>query len=246
VVKSADRVMAVLDLVAERGALPFSEIAGALGLPKSSAHALLRTMAGRGYLAVDPERRYALGARIWELAQAVPRVEDLRTLMKPLMDEVVRRTGETVQLATLDGLSAVYLALSESPHPVKLTSRAGVRLPAHTSAIGKALLAELDPREAARRLQGAELARLTDRTIVSVPKLLAELERTRERGYAVDSEEFAIGLRCIGVPIRDLDGEAVAAISVSMPTPRYSREAAANARTALAEAACSAAVALGR
>ena len=153
-VKSADRVMAVLDLVAERGPLPFSEIAAALALPKSSAHSLLRTMEGRGYVALDADRRYALGSRMWELAQAVPQVEDLRTLLKPLMDEAVQRTGETVQLATLDGVSAVYLALSESPHPVKLTSRAGVRLPAHTSAIGKALLADLEPAEAATAAQG--------------------------------------------------------------------------------------------
>ena len=156
-VKSADRVMAVLDLVAERGAMPFSEIAEALALPKSSAHSLLRTMEARGYVAIDDERRYRLGSRIWELAQAFHEVDDLRTLMKPLMDEVVERTGETVQLAILEGVSAVYLALSESPHPMKLTSRAGARLPAYTSAIGKTLLASLDRDEAARRLDGAEL-----------------------------------------------------------------------------------------
>ena len=245
-VKSADRVMAVLDLVAERGALPFSEISEALALPKSSAHSLLRTMEARGYLSIDDERHYRLGSRIWELAQAFHEVDDLRTLMKPLMDEVVERTGETVQLATLEGVSAVYLALSESPHPMKLTSRAGARLPAYTSAIGKSLLAELDPAEAARRLDGAELDKLTDHTIVSVPALLEEFERTRERGYGVDDEEFAVGLRCLAVPIRDLDGKAVAAISVSMPTPRYSRAAAANARAALAEAAEKATAVLGR
>jgi IclR family KDG regulon transcriptional repressor len=245
-VKSADRVMAVLDLVAERGTLPFSEISEALGLPKSSAHSLLRTMEARGYLSIDEERRYRLGSRIWELAQAFHEVEDLRTLMKPLMDEVVERTGETVQLAVLDGISAVYLALSESPHPMKLTSRAGARLPAYTSAIGKTLLAALDPEDAACRLDGAELTRLTDHTIVSVRALLEELERTHQRGYGIDDEEFAIGLRCIAVPVRDLDGKVVAAISVSMPTPRYSRAAAANARKALAEAAEKATAVLGR
>ena len=151
--------MAVLDLVAERGAMPFSEIAEALALPKSSAHSLLRTMQARGYVAVDEQRRYRLGSRIWELAQAFHQVDDLRTLMKPPMDEVVERTGETVQLAILDGVSAVYLALSESPHPVKLTSRVGARLPAYTSAIGKTLLASLDRDEAARRLSTAPSSR---------------------------------------------------------------------------------------
>ena len=245
-VKSADRLMAVLDLVAERGALGFSAITEALELPKSSAHSLLRTMEARGYLSIDGERKYRLGSRIWELAQAFHQVDDLRTLIKPLMDEVVEKTSETVQMATLDGVSAVYLALSESPHPMKLTSRAGARLPAHTSAIGKALLAELDPEEAARRLAGAELVRLTEHTIVSATDLLAELEMTRKRGYAVDDEEFAVGLRCIAMPIRDLDGKVVAALSVSMPTPRYSRSAAANARVALATAGEKATAILGR
>jgi DNA-binding IclR family transcriptional regulator len=246
-VKSADRVMAVLDLVADRGSMPFIEIAERLELPKSSAHALLRTMEARGYLALDPvTKTYRLGSRIWELAQAFHEVEDLRTLMKPLMDRLVERTGETVQLASLDGISAVYLGLSESPHPMKLTSRAGARLPAYTSAIGKALLAELEPEEARARLEGATFEKLTEHTITSVEDLLAELERVRRQGYSVDNEEFAVGLRCVAMPVRDLDGKPVAAISVSMPTPRYSRKAAADARKGLAETVAAAADRLGR
>jgi DNA-binding IclR family transcriptional regulator len=246
-VKSADRVMAVLDLVAERRSMGFSEIAERLELPKSSAHALLRTVEARGYLVLDPEQRtYRLGSRIWELAQACHEIEDLRTLMKPLMDRLVERTGETVQLATLDGTSAVYLGLSESPHPMKLTSRAGARLPAHASAIGKALLASIDPEEVRRRLGDATLVKLTDHTITGVPQLLDELERVRQRGYSVDDEEFAIGLRCIAMPISDIEGAVVGAISVSMPTPRYSRAVAANARKALAETVAEATGRLGR
>jgi DNA-binding IclR family transcriptional regulator len=245
-VKSADRVMAVLDLIAAERALTFTEIIDRLELPKSSAHALLQTMEERSYIVFDPEARsYRLGSRIWELAQSYHEIEDLRTVMKPLMDELVTRTDETVQLATLEGIEAVYLELSESPHPVKLTSRAGARLPAYTSAIGKSLLASLDPDEAARRFEGVELERLTSHTITEVPALLKELERIRRQGYSVDSEEFAVGLRCIAMPVRDRDGVTVAAISVSMPTPRYSRQVAANARRALADTVAAAAERLG-
>ena len=151
------------------------------------------------------------------------------------MNELVERTGETVQLATVEDLSAVYLDLVESPHPVKLTSRAGARLPAHTSAIGKVLLAELDPDELERRLDGVELERLTEHTITDPAALLDELGSIRRRGYSVDDEEFALGLRCIAMPIRDRDDRAIAALSVSMPTPRYSRSVARAAREALAE-----------
>ena len=247
-VKSADRVMSVLDLVAASGALSFTAIVERLGLPKSSAHALLRTMEDRGYLTLDPHaREYRLGSRIWELAQAAHHgIEDLRTLIKPLMDGVMERTGETVQLARLEGTDAVYLELSESPHAMKLTSRVGARLPAHASAIGKSLLASLEPEEARRRLAAADLPRLTPRTITDPDELLGELERVRRQGYSVDNEEFATGLRCIAMPVRDATGRAVGAMSVSMPTPRYSRAAAASARRALAEAVAMAAESIGR
>jgi DNA-binding IclR family transcriptional regulator len=246
-VKSADRVMAVLDLVAESGSLSFGEIATRLALPKSSAHALLQTMHARGYLAFEEESKaYRLGTRIWELANAHHGIEDLRTVIKPLMDALVERTGETVQLAILEGIEAVYLEQSQSPHPMKLTSRAGVRLPAHTSAIGKALLASLEPADAERRLDGAALVRLTDNTIGDVPRLLEELERVRRQGYSLDNEEFAIGLRCVAMPVLDAQGKTIAAMSVSMPTPRYNRTVMANARKALAETVAQATERLGR
>jgi DNA-binding IclR family transcriptional regulator len=245
-VKSADRVMAVLDLVGETGSLSFAEIVSRLELPKSSAHALLRTIQQRRYLVFDEDRRvYRLGTRIWELARSHNGVEDLRDLMKPLMDALVDQTQETVQLATLDGLEAVYIELSESPHPMKLTSRSGVRLPAHASAIGKALLADLSPDEAAQRLGERELVALTAHTVSDVPSLLTELERIRRQGYSVDNEEFAVGLRCIAMPVRDINGTPVAAMSVSLPTPRYSREVAAQARAALGETVGRAAHRLG-
>lgn len=235
-VKSADRVMSVLDLIAANGSMSFSEIVEALGLPKSSGHALLRTMEDRKYLALDPDsKEYRLGNRIWELGQAHRGFEDLRTLMKPLMDRLVERTGETVQLAILDDVEAVYLELSESPHPVKLTSRPGARLPAHTSAIGKALLAALDPEEAARRLGSEPLEKLTEHTITDPEELLADLAKIREDGFSVDDEEFAVGLRCMAMPVRDGTGRVVASMSVSVPTPRYTRKGMAEAREALAE-----------
>lgn len=246
-VKSADRVMSVLDLLAANGSMSFSEIVDGLGVPKSSAHALLRTMQDRKYLALDPDsKEYRLGNRIWELAQAHHGIEDLRTLMKPLMDRLVERTGETVQLARLDGVEAVYLELSESPHPVKLTSRPGARLPAHTSGIGKALLASLDQEEAKRRLGDEPLEKLTEHTISDPAELLEELERIRAAGYSSDDEEFAVGLRCIAMPLLDATGRPVAAMSVSVPTPRYSRKGMADARRALTETVTEGAELLGR
>lgn len=235
-VKSADRVMTILDLVGEHGAMTFTDIVAELELPKSSAHSLLATMTERGYLEHDPARRtYALGIRVWQLARTRRDIEDQRALLEPLMDDLGAETMETIQLARLEGVDAVYLAITESPHPMKLYSTVGVRLPAHASGVGKVLLAALDPDEARSRLERAQpLHAYTEHTITDVDELMRDLERVRSRGAATDQEEFAIGLRCVAMPVRDAEGRTVAAMSVSIPTPRWSREVAARAREALA------------
>jgi IclR family KDG regulon transcriptional repressor len=235
-VKSADRVLAVLDLLAAEGPLSFARIAAELDLPKSSAHNLLATMAARGYVERDADRRvFRLGTRVWEIAQAENRVERLRAALKALMDDLVSATQETVQLAKLEGFDVVYLEISESPRPMKLTSRVGARLPAHTTGLGKTLLAFLDEDDVLARLGDRRMEALTEHTITTPEALLDALRVIRQRGYGTDDEEFAIGLRCIAMPIRDRTGLVTAAMSVSMPTPRYSDEIADRARFHLAD-----------
>jgi DNA-binding IclR family transcriptional regulator len=236
-VKSADRVLAVLDLLAARGPSTFSEIVAALGLPNSSAHNLLQTMIRRDYVELDPEgRRYRLGLRLWQVAQAYVADRDVVGIARPLMQQVVDATQETVQLARLDGIENVYLAIAESPHPMKLVSRVGARLLAHATGLGKALLAGLPPDEARRRLASARLPALTPNTITDPDALMAELAAVRERGYAMDDEEYVIGCRCLAMPVRDERGQAAVAMSVSIPTPRHTPELAERARLALRDA----------
>ena len=237
VVKSADRVLAILDLLADTGPQSFAEICDGLELPRSSAHGVLGTMERHGYV-VRRSGRYALGRRVWEVAQSWGGL-DLRALVRPAMLELVALTGETVQAAQLEGVDAHYFEVCESPHPVKLSSRPGARLPAHASGVGKTLLASLDPAEARRRLSLVELPALTSRTLTDLDELLAELARIRKRGYSTDDEEFARGLRCVAMPVRSTSGEVVAAVSVAMPEPRYSRAIATRNRAALAETVAS-------
>lgn len=233
-VKSADRVLAVLDLLAQRGPLTFAEIVAGLDLPKSSAHNLLATMAARGYVERDAGA-FVLGIRVWEIAQGEHRVERLRRALRALMARLVAATQETVQLATLEGFEAVYLEIAESPRPMKLTSHIGGRLPAHATGLGKTLLAFLDDDEVLERLGARRLEARTEQTITTPEALLDALRLIRRRGYGTDDEEFAVGLRCIAMPIRDRDGVVEAAMSVSMPTPRWSEEIAAQARFHLAD-----------
>lgn len=236
-VKSADRVLAVLDLLAARGPSTFSAIVAALGLPNSSAHNLLQTMVRRDYLEFDAEARtYALGLRLWQVAQAYGGNRDLVEEARPLMQRVVEVTGETVQLARLDRIENVYLAIAESPHPMKLVSAVGSRLYAHATGLGKALLSDLPDAEVRQRLAGVTLPAFTSNTITEVDRLLVALAEVRARGYATDDEEYVVGCRCVAMPIRGASGSVVAAMSVSIPTPRYTPAIADQARVALAEA----------
>ncbi|MFN8623118.1 MAG: IclR family transcriptional regulator [Chloroflexota bacterium] len=236
-VKSADRVLTVLDLLAARGPSTFSAIVSALGLPNSSAHNLLQTMVRRDYLEFDPETRtYALGLRLWQVAQAYGGNRDLVEIARPLMQQVVDITGETVQLARLDGVENVYLAIAESPHPMKLVSTVGARLYAHATGLGKALLAGLPDDEVRRRLDGVVLPAFTPHTITDADALVAAVREVRARGFATDDEEYVIGCRCVAMGIHDVGGSVVAAMSVSIPTPRHTPAIERRARTALAEA----------
>lgn len=230
IVKSADRTLEALELLATSEPMRLIEIAERMDIPQSSASNLVRTMSRRRFLEYDlVDRLYRVGPRIRELARASERSDDLVTLAQPLMDELVEQTSETVQLARLDGIENVYLAISDSPHPMKLVSEVGKRLFAHATAVGKTLLAQLSNEEVRRRFEGVELPRFTASTIVDVELLIEHLQVIRESGYGTDEEEYVIGCRCVAVLVLGPRGQPVAAMSVSIPTARFSadvREAA--------------------
>lgn len=233
-VKSADRVLTILEYLADHHGATFAAIVRDLGLPNSSTYQLLRTIRQRGFVDFDEiTREFKLGFRLWEVAQAYSSVQHLADVAQPFMDELTAVTKETVQLSRLDGLQNVYLAISESPHPMKLVSSVGNRLPAHTTGLGKVLLAALPDAVLDERLDGVVLERFTANTITDVDQLGVELRRIRERGYGEDREEYVVGCRCIAMPIHDPSGATIAAMSVSVPTPRFDQRLARQIHAAL-------------
>jgi DNA-binding IclR family transcriptional regulator len=220
-VKSADRALAILDAVAARGSMRFNELVAVLDLPRSSAHGLLQTLVNRGWLDLDREtRRYSIGLQAWHVGQAYSGHGDLVTVAKPVMDKLAQDLGETVQLARLDGLENVYIAISEAIRPMRLASRVGARLFAHATGIGKALLSQLEPQEARRRVRTVPLPRFTENTVTDPEALDLVIARARERGFAEDNEEVLIGCRCVAVPLLDDGHGLLTALSVTMPTVR--------------------------
>lgn len=221
-VKSADRALMIVEFVAERGTASFAEIRDALALPKSSAHGLLQTLVSAGWLTHNPtDKTYSLGLRTWQVGQGYTGNSALVTVSVPLMDVLAATLGETVQLARLDGIENIYLAISQPHLPMRLASSVGMKLHAHATGLGKALLSMLPPDEARARLSAVALPRPTEKTITDIDELMLELGRVRERGYAIDDEEYMVGCRCVGVPlIGDERADLYGAISVTMPTSR--------------------------
>ncbi len=208
-------MLQIIERIAVKGPLTFSEAVAELGLSLLSTHSLLKTHALRNYLLLDPEeRRYHIGLRLWEVAQSHVTSESLLRLAQPIMDRAVELTGETVQLARLDGLENIYLAISESPQPIKLES-----------AVGKVQLAGLPESELRRWLSWVTLPQFTTNTIVDREALLLALREIRDRGYATDNEEYVVGCRCVAMPIRDVSGAVVAAMSVMIPDAEVQRGA---------------------
>jgi DNA-binding IclR family transcriptional regulator len=221
-VKSADRVLDVLELLtSEPDGLTFSDIVARLGWPKSSTHALLRTLEQRGYVSRDEANRtFRVGIRIWEAGQAYRFHDDMVRHALPPMRRVVDAIDETVQLAVRDGRDNVYLAKVDSRQPMQLVSHVGSRIPSHGTGLGKVLLADLTHEELADLYAGVALTRFTPKTITDFQELKRALREVRKRGYALDEEEFAVGLRCMSVPVRGLHGRTVAAMSCSVPLAR--------------------------
>lgn len=217
-VKSAERALRLLELLAKRRQLTFARLQRELSLPKSSLHALLATMTELGWVAADRRGALTLGYRA--LALGISGQEDVAfaALTDDLMEQLGRRVDETVHLARLDGSDILYLASKYSRHALQAHFQLGRRLPAHVTALGKAMLALLPPDALAAHLPDPLVA-ITPRSIATLPALRAELHEIRQRGYARDDEEGTIGLRCLAVAIRHRDLPLIA-VSCSVPTAR--------------------------
>jgi DNA-binding IclR family transcriptional regulator len=223
-VKSAVRTVELLDYLARNnGPHTLTGLQQRLGYPKSSLHVLLRTLVGLGWLETDPTGTlYRIGMRALLVGTSYIDTDEVVRLSGDVLDWVAEETSETVHLARLDGFDVVYLATRESSHYLRPFSRVGRRLPAYATSLGKALLATRTDDEVRALLPGT-LEALTPRTLAGQAELLADLARTRDRGYAIDREENTAGLMCFGValPYRQPPRDA---ISCSVPVARMNPE----------------------
>jgi len=212
-----EKAMNLLNIVSgARTPMTFTELLRAGNLPKATLHRILATLMREGLLRHDAySKTYQLGFRLLELAHEVWSDFDLRLAAQ---DELVRlrnAVGETAQLAVLDGDSVVLIASEEAGRDLRLTSKVGLRLPLHASALGKVIVAYLEPRKQVELLESLALQAFTDRTLTTLGDLRRELDLTRARGYAVETMEFDTSAAGVAAPIFDIEGRPIGAVAFS-------------------------------
>lgn len=218
-VQSVDRAVDVLEALARsEGPVGVGEIAAATGLPQGTAHRLLRSLQARGYVRHDASRKYSLGAAAFLLGDAAQR--SLARSARPHLGALVNLSGETANLAVLEGDDVVYLAQVPSPHTLRMFAEVGRHVPPHSTAVGKVLLSAVPRERAVATLGRRGMAPITPHTITALPAFLDELDATRARGWAADEEEQEVGIRCVAVPV-GREGQVVAALSLSGPAERF-------------------------
>ncbi|MGH8962229.1 MAG: IclR family transcriptional regulator [Jatrophihabitantaceae bacterium] len=221
-VQSIERAFDLLELLADAGGtLGLSELSAQSGLPLPTIHRLMRTLVNRGYVRQEASRRYTLGSRLIRLGETSSRL--LGAWLRPHLVELVKLTGETANLAMLDGDEVVYIAQAPSPHQMRMFTEPGRRVRPHCTAVGKALLAQLPPETARAIVERTGMPAITPTTITDPGLLLAHLEVIRKRGYAIDEGEQEVGVRCFAAAVPD--APARLAISVSGPQARMTEAA---------------------
>ncbi|MFD8864909.1 MULTISPECIES: IclR family transcriptional regulator [unclassified Streptomyces] len=214
--QTVDRALSILPLLAE-GPANLEQVATRLGVHKTTALRLLRTLHEHGMVYRQEDQRYRLGARLFALAQQAAENLDVREIAHPYLVELNERCGHTVHLAVYEDNEVLYIDKVESRYPVRMYSRIGKPVAITVAAVAKLLLADLP--EAERRAVAERLPypAYTPRSTPNAAAFLKELATVREQGWATDLGGHEESINCVGAPIRGVDGRVVAACSVSAP-----------------------------
>jgi DNA-binding IclR family transcriptional regulator len=222
-----ERALEILDTIGDLEEASLGTLAAQLGIPKGSLLRHLRVLEAAGYVTMAPQTKlYSLGPALIHLGYAARRRLGIPEQATPALRWLRDRYDESVHLGILSGSDVIHVAVAPSSQPIKMAVPVGERTFAHLSALGKALLAWAPASRVDEIVSERGLPGLTSRTLTDVDKLRENLTTIRQRGWSMDDEESADGLRCIGAPVRSEQDEVVAAISISAPASRLSRDKA--------------------
>ncbi|PRX24991.1 IclR family transcriptional regulator [Paraburkholderia sp. BL18I3N2] len=218
---SIGRVFAILGAIGDSGQIGISELSQRLRMSKTTVHRVIQTLKALGYVTQEVEtERYRLTIRLFELGAKALESVDLVREADVEMRRIGEATREAVHLGAFDEDAIIYIHKIDSDYGLRMQSRIGRRNPLHSTAIGKVLLAWMDPADAREVLSHVEFRKSTQKTLSSAEAVLNILPHVREQGYGEDNEEQEEGLRCLAVPVFDRFGRVIAGLSISFPTMR--------------------------
>lgn len=213
-----DRTMLILKSLSQHSdGITLTELSRAVGLHKATVLRFLKTLQRGGFAASAASGKgWRIGPALLDIRTRLVGRQDVREVSRPVMEDVARSTGETVQLAMLADESVVYIEKVEPPDlALRINTQVGTRRPIHCTALGKLLGAYGEPVDITQRLRAAGLTRYTPQTITSLPALEEELALIREQGYAIDDREFNELVVCVAAPVRDVAGRVTTGLSIS-------------------------------
>lgn len=218
-----EKTMLVLDTVSSRGISSLKDLSRATGLPAATLYRILTVLERHGLVISEgDEKLYQVGYKIVEMAYRRLDAIDIRLLAKDELYELSSRSSETIHLAIRAAYEVVYVDKIDSPNMLRLCSIVGGRAPIYCTSLGKAILSHMSDEAREGIISKLTLHPFTSTTIRDRRALVADLNKARELGYAVNNEEHEVGSRCLGAPIFDHAGRPIAAISLNAPTARVS------------------------
>jgi IclR family KDG regulon transcriptional repressor len=225
--QSTTKVLSIIEVMAESNApLKVKDLSARLSMPGATVIRFLQSLINEGYVIQEKENsRYFLTMKICQLGEQVNSRFNLREAVHPFLVELMEKCEESTCLAVDIDKKTTYIDAVEGPSRVLRTlQRIGKSAPLHSTGVGKNLLLNYSEKDIDKLVSDDYLVRLTENTITSKKRLLAELEKVRSQGFAMDDEECEIGVRCVAAPIYDFHGKVVASISASGPASRLKDE----------------------
>lgn len=222
-IESVNRALRLVWMFRDRSEIRLADARDYLGVGQSTAHRLMAMLVYHGFAVQDPiARTYKAGPALVEVGLAVVGRMDLRTVARPILEDLAAETGETVHLGVLEGGDVRFVDVIESELALRVAGRVGRLLPAYATSLGKSMLAQLTTERVRTLYPQESLAPVTSNTLTRRSALLEELEHARERGYAVNTEESEDGVASVGVAVIHPTRGPVAAVTVAAPITRMS------------------------
>lgn len=224
-IKSIEKALDLLELLSDSTKeMGITEISKELHMGVSTVYRILTALKYRGYIVQNPQTfKYMTGVKLFILGRKAQNTKNLIRILTPFLQKLSQRTNETINLAILEGREVICLYKIESPEILRADIEIGSKLPAHCSAVGKVLLA-FSSEQDFKMLYGRDNKKLltfTSKSISSVKELKKCLNKVKKDGYAIDEEEFITGINCMGIPVINNEGKAIAGISVTGPSSRF-------------------------